>query len=77
MEHATKIAYQNKDIISKAFADAMQGKSFNVYGLQLPKIKTVISANLPGIEVNELRIDDIFVLYYFYAGFRCDADVYT
>lgn len=62
MEHAAKIAYQNKDIISKAFADAMQGKSFNVYGLQLPKIKTVISANLPGIEVNELRIDDIFVL---------------
>lgn len=62
MQENTKIAYQNKDILSKAFAEGMKGKSLGVYGVHLPKVKMVISANLPAVEVNELRLDDIFIL---------------
>ena len=32
------IAYQNKDITSKIFADNFKEKSLSVYGLDIPKI---------------------------------------
>lgn len=35
---AKKIAYQNKDITSKVLAERFQGKTFCVYGLDLPVI---------------------------------------
>lgn len=57
-----EIAYQNKDIASKIFAEKFAGKSLNVYGIDLPKIKQVLSTNLPVIQANELRMDNLFLL---------------
>ena len=58
----TEIAYQNKDIFSKLIGERMKGKSFAAYGLDMPKIVSVEPTNLPDIEANELRIDNIFGL---------------
>lgn len=56
------IAYQNKDITSKVFAENFKEKSLSVYGLDIPKIIQVLPTNLPTIEANELRIDNLFLL---------------
>lgn len=56
------ISYQNKDICSKIFAEKLAGKSFQVYGVDLPKIKQVLPTNLPAIQANELRMDNLFLL---------------
>ncbi|MCM1084104.1 MAG: hypothetical protein NC393_14800 [Clostridium sp.] len=56
------IAYQNKDIISKVFAENLKEKSFKAYGLDIPKIVQVLPTNLPEITANELRIDNLFLL---------------
>lgn len=56
------IAYQNKDITSKLFADRFKGKSLNVYGLRMPSVKQVLPTNIPQIKANELRIDNVFLL---------------
>ena len=56
------IAYQNKDIISKVFAENLKEKSLKVYGLDVPKIIQVLPTNLPEITANELRIDNLFLL---------------
>lgn len=61
-EKASEIAYQNKDIASKIFAEKFIGKSLEVYGLRLPKIKEVLPTNLPAIQANELRLDNLFLL---------------
>ena len=36
------IAYQNKDITSKMLAENFKGKSFRVYGLDLPEVRNVL-----------------------------------
>ena len=54
------IAYQNKDILSKIFAESLKEKSFSVYGI--PKIIEVLPTNLPSLQVNELRLDNLFLL---------------
>ena len=56
------ISYQNKDIFSKWTAEYLKDKSFAAYGLDLPRIKEVLPTNLPVIEANELRLDNIFLL---------------
>lgn len=56
------IAYQNKDITSKLFADRFKGKSLKVYGIDIPLIKQVLPTNIPQIKANELRIDNVFLL---------------
>lgn len=58
----TEIAYQNKDITSKFLADNFKGKTFNVYGLDLPKVKQVLPTNIPTVKANELRLDNLFEL---------------
>lgn len=58
----SEIAYQNKDITSKVFAEKFKGKSFKIYGLDIPKIKQVLPTNIPQIKANELRIDNAFLL---------------
>ena len=58
----TEIAYQNKDIFSKYMGERMLNKSFQAYGLSLPKIVRVEPTNLPTIQANELRIDNLFEL---------------
>jgi len=58
----TEIAYQNKDITSKVLAEHFKGKTFRVYGLDIPEIKQVLPTNIPTVKVNELRIDNLFEL---------------
>lgn len=56
------IAYQNKDITSKFLAENFKGKTFSVYGLNLPAITQVLPTNIPTVKTNELRIDNLFEL---------------
>lgn len=57
-----EVTYQNKDITSKVLAEAFKGKTFRVYGLDLPEIKAVLPTNIPAVKVNELRLDNLFEL---------------
>lgn len=57
-----EIAYQNKDITSKVLAENFKGKTFRVYGLDLPEIKEVKPTNIPAVKANELRLDNLFEL---------------
>lgn len=57
-----KIAYQNKDVACKTFGEKLVGKSLKVYGLNIPKIVKVLPTNLPAIQANEFRIDNLFLL---------------
>ena len=54
--------YQNKDVMSKVMAENFKDKSLKVYGIDVPKIKQVLPTNLPEIQVNEMRIDNLFLL---------------
>ncbi|WHE06067.1 DUF4351 domain-containing protein [Thermoanaerobacterium thermosaccharolyticum] len=56
------ISYQNNDIILKSMAQEFKDKSLKFYGINVPKIVTVIPADLPVIEVKEDRLDFIFLL---------------
>lgn len=56
------ITYQNKDVISKIFGENLKEKSLAVYGVNIPKIKEVLPTNLPAIEANEMRLDNLFRL---------------
>ena len=69
MQHGEKdragvsVAYQNKDITAKVMAEHFKGKSFAAFGLgHLPKVADILPTNLPAIEANELKIDNVFVL---------------
>jgi len=57
-----EIAYQNKDIVHKKLMEDFSGKTFRVYGLDLPKIKRMMPTNIPVVKVKELRIDNLFEL---------------
>ena len=57
-----EVAYQNKDILSKKFAESFRGKAFRVYGLNLPEIRAVLPTNIPAVKANELRLDNLFEL---------------
>lgn len=56
------IAYQNKDIASKLTGEALVGKNLAVFGLPHLSITGILPTNLPAIESNELRIDNLFQL---------------
>ncbi len=56
------IAYQNKDITSKIFAEQLKGKSFQVYGVDTGRIRSVLPTNIPAVKVNELRLDNLLEL---------------
>ncbi len=56
------ISYQSKDITSKVLSECFKGKSLKVYGIDLPSIKDARPTNLPAIEANELRLDNLFTL---------------
>ncbi len=62
MENTEEIAYQNKDIASKVLAENFKGKSFHVYGLELPEVTQVLPTNIPVVKANELRLDNLFQL---------------
>lgn len=56
------ITYQNKDVVSKIFGENLREKSLAVYGVNIPKITEVLPTNLPVIEANEMRLDNLFRL---------------
>lgn len=56
------IAYQNKDIEFKVLSESFKERSFEAYGLKLPRIKEVLPTNLPAVSANELRMDNLFLL---------------
>ena len=58
----SEITYQNKDVMSKILAENFKDKSLKVYGLDLPKIKGILPTNLPEIHVNEMKLDNLFLL---------------
>lgn len=62
MSEKGNIAYQNKDITAKYLEEHFASKSFSVYGIDVPKIVQVLPTNLPIIEANELRLDNLFLL---------------
>ncbi|MDR1701164.1 MAG: hypothetical protein LBR56_00125 [Sporomusaceae bacterium] len=59
---AAEIAYQNRDILLKILSENYKNKTFSAYGLNLPPIKEVLPTNLPALQVNEKRADNIFLL---------------
>lgn len=56
------IAYQNKDITAKTMAETLRGKSLSAFGLKDLVIVDILPTNLPAIESNELRLDNLFLL---------------
>lgn len=56
------IAYQNKDITAKAMAETLKGRTLSAFGLPHLKVVDILPTNLPVIESNELRLDNLFVL---------------
>lgn len=48
--------------MSKILAEQFKGKSLKVYGLDLPDIVSAEPTNLPAVEANELRLDNLFHL---------------
>lgn len=57
-----KIAYQNKDIASKVTGEALVGRSLAPFGRPDLKIVGILPTNLPAVESNELRLDNLFLL---------------
>ena len=56
------VPYQGKDIVSKSLTNLYINKSFEVYGLNLPKIKAFLPTELPAIEANDRISDHLFLL---------------
>lgn len=56
------IAYQNKDIASKVTGEALIGRSLAPFGRPDLEIVGILPTNLPAIESNELRLDNLFLL---------------
>lgn len=56
------ITYHNKDVASKTIAETLKGKSLAVFGRPDLKIVDILPTNLPVIESNELRLDNLFLL---------------
>lgn len=61
-KRATGITAQNKDVVSKWFGETMKNRSLSVYGINIPKIVDVRPTNLPAVETNEMRMDNLFLL---------------
>ena len=56
------VPYQEKDIVSKTLTNLYKDKSFEVYGLDLPRIKAFLPTELPAIEANDRISDHLFLL---------------
>lgn len=57
-----EITYQNKDVASKVTGEALRGRSLAPFGLPDLRIVDVLPTNLPTVESNELRLDNLFLL---------------
>lgn len=58
----SEIAYQNKDVTAKVMAETLKGKSLAAFGLPNLTIVDILPTNLPAVESNELRLDNLFLL---------------
>lgn len=58
----SEIVNQSKDIASKVTAEALIGHSLAPFGLPHLTITGILPTNLPAIESNELRLDNLFLL---------------
>lgn len=56
------IAYQNKDVASKMISERLIGKRLAPFGLPNLHIVDILPTNLPAVESNELRLDNLFLL---------------
>ena len=56
------ITFYNKDIASKITAESLVGKTLASFGLPDLKVIRLLPTNLPAIESNELRLDNLFEL---------------
>lgn len=56
------MTYQNKDVLLKILSENYKNKTLDAYGLNLPPIKEVLPTNLPILQLNEKRADNIFLL---------------
>ncbi len=61
-KNKSEITYHNKDVLSKILAENFKDKSLKVYGIDVPRIKQILPTNLPEIQVNEMRLDNLFLL---------------
>lgn len=50
-KRTSDIAYQNKDIVSKSFAELFPKKSLQVYGLNTPEVDCLLPTNMPAIRL--------------------------
>ena len=57
-----EITYQNKDVASKVTGEALIGRSLAPFGLPDLKIVDILPTNLPAVESNELRLDNLFLM---------------
>ena len=58
-----RIAYQNKDIVSKLFGQMMKGKSLSLFGLKTDlKVVDARPTDIPIVQARELRLDNLFEL---------------
>ena len=57
-----EITYQNKDVASKVTGEALVGRSLAPLGLPDLKIVDILPTNLPTVESNELRLDNLFLM---------------
>ena len=59
-EKTDGIAYQNYDIANKVLAEKLRGKSFDVYGLHLGRVRQALPVHFPAVIANEMRTDAVF-----------------
>jgi hypothetical protein len=59
---AKGIAYQHNDVLLKFLSEKFKGKSFKAYGLDLPPIQRLLPTNLPVVQADEKRSDNVFLL---------------
>lgn len=48
--------------MSKCLTELFPKATFDVYGVHTPRIKELLPTNLPRIKVDELRLDNFFLL---------------
>ena len=56
------LLFERKANIIVKTEENFKGKSFRVYGLDLPEVRKVLPTNIPTIKANELRLDNLFEL---------------
>lgn len=61
-EYGNKVPHNNYDIIFKAMTEQFGQKALDFYGIDTPAIVRVVPTDLPIVNVNERRMDFVFLL---------------